>query len=100
LAERAREGKRDRGEVEAVVQATQLGAMVIVDDPWGRELAARNDLDHHGTLWVLQRFYDLGLVSSSASRSNFVSLRDRGIWLPWDKVNEFLVKINEQPLGP
>src|SRR5947207_2574918 len=49
LAERARQGMRDRGEVEAVVQASQFGAAVIVDDPWGRDLAARDDLDFHGT---------------------------------------------------
>src|SRR5438874_7389479 len=34
LAERVREGVQDRGEVEAVVQASQFGATVIVDDPW------------------------------------------------------------------
>src|SRR5262245_1889617 len=33
LAERRRLGRKDRGEVEAVVQASQLGATVIVDDP-------------------------------------------------------------------
>src|SRR5882672_7710612 len=49
LAERTREGMKDRGEVEAVVQASQVGATVIVDDRWGRKLAARVDLDHHGT---------------------------------------------------
>jgi predicted nucleic acid-binding protein len=41
LAERDREGTKDRGEAEAVVQAAQIGAMVIVDDQWGRELAAQ-----------------------------------------------------------
>ena len=34
-------GKKDRGETEAVVQATAVGATVIVDDPWGRRLAER-----------------------------------------------------------
>lgn len=56
LAERTRQGMRDRDEVEAVVQASESGATVIVDDPWGRDLAARDDLDYHGTVWVLQRF--------------------------------------------
>src|SRR5271166_2478970 len=53
LAERTRQGKRDRGEIEAVVQATQLGATVIVDDLWGRQLAERNELEFHGTVWIL-----------------------------------------------
>ena len=51
LAERTRLGTQDRGEVEAVVQASQSSATVIVDDPWGRELAKRDDLEFHGTLW-------------------------------------------------
>src|SRR5258708_1915875 len=90
LAERNRQGGQDRGEVEAVVQAAQFGAAVIVDDPWGRELAARDDLEFHGTLWVLQRFHELGLLSSTALRASFATLRQRGIRLPWDTVNELL----------
>jgi predicted nucleic acid-binding protein len=97
LAERARLGVKDRGEVEAVVQASQFGATVIVDDPWGRDLATRADLDFHGTVWVLQRFYQLGLLSSTLGQC-FAVLRDRGVRLPWDTVNELLVSIGEEPL--
>jgi len=91
---------KDRGEAEAVVQASQLGASVIVDDPWGRELAARDDLDFHGTVWVLQRFHELELITSSALRTNFLSLRDRGTRLPWETVNALLVGTGEEPLKP
>ena len=72
--------------------------MVIVDDPWGRMLAERSDLSYHGTIWVLQRFHELGLTSSSALRKNFVALRDRGTRLPWDTVDALLVEIGEEPL--
>jgi predicted nucleic acid-binding protein len=98
LAERLRQGKRDRGEVEAVVQAAQFGAVVIVDDSWGRELAERDDLEFHGTLWVLQQFHRLELLSSSDLRSCFVSLRDRGLRLPWETVNTLLLKLRQNPL--
>ena len=50
LAERTRERAQDRGEVEAVVQASEFGASVIVDDPWGRELSARDD-------WIFMELY-------------------------------------------
>ena len=98
LTERTREGMRDRGEAEAVVQAAEFGAMVIVDDPWGRELAERDDLDHHGTFWVLQRFYELGLMSAPALRVGFSMLRDRGTRLPWDIVDALLLQVGEAPL--
>jgi predicted nucleic acid-binding protein len=35
LVERRADGTSDLGEVEAVVQAAKLGAVVVVDDPWG-----------------------------------------------------------------
>jgi predicted nucleic acid-binding protein len=98
LAERVRQGMRDRGEVEAVVQASEFGASVIVDDQWGRKLATQYDLDHHGTFWVLQRFYDLGLRSAPALRISLASLRARRTRLPWKTVNAWLVQIGETPL--
>jgi predicted nucleic acid-binding protein len=97
LAERARLGVEDRGEVEAVVQASQFGAAVIVDDPFGRELAARFDLDFHGTIWVLQQLHQLRLLSSTLGGC-FAALRDRGVRLPWETVNEILAGVGEEPL--
>ena len=98
LAERRREGSQDRGEVETVVQASQLGATVIVDDPWSRELAARYDLEFHGTPWGLQRFQELELISSADLRRHILSLRQRGIRLPWATVDALLMKIGEERL--
>lgn len=98
LAERARHGMKDRGQVEAVVQASQTGATVIVDDRWGRKLAAHADLDHHGTFWVLERFYELGFVSAPGLRSQLVALYGRGTRLPWARVNSLMISIGERPL--
>jgi predicted nucleic acid-binding protein len=98
MAERTRLGARDRGEVEAVVQASQVGATVIVDDPGGRKLAERHALEFHGTLWVLQRFQELDLLTSAALRVAFFALRARGIRLPWDDVNTLLSRLGELPL--
>jgi predicted nucleic acid-binding protein len=100
LAERKVQGSKDRGEAEAVEQAAQVGAAVIVDDRWGRKLAENYALEHHGTFWVLQRFHELELLSSGSLRACFVSLRLRGLRLPWDLVNEFLKRIGEAPLPP
>jgi predicted nucleic acid-binding protein len=100
LAERDRQGMKDRGEAEAVVQAAQFGAMVIVDDPWGRKLALGYGLKRHGTVWVLERFFRLGLISAPRLRDSFVRLRDRGIRLPWKAVDKVLVSIGEEPVEP
>ncbi len=99
LAERTRRGSQDRGEVEAVVQAAQLGAAVIVDDQWGRELAELDDLEFHGTVWLLQQFHELQLIHTPTLRECFLELRERGIRLPWAIVNTLLVEIGESPIG-
>jgi predicted nucleic acid-binding protein len=98
FVERARSGAKDRGEAEAVVQASQFGAIVIVNDRWGEKLATLHDLETHGTLWVLQRFYELKFLSSTALRDCFGSLREIGLRLPWKIVDELLLKIGQPPL--
>lgn len=100
LLERSRLGGQDRGEAEAVVQASQLGAAVIIDDPWGRELAERYDLDCHGTLWVLEQLHNMRLLPSTRVRESVKMMHDRGIRLPWKAVDALLVRIGEEPLFP
>jgi predicted nucleic acid-binding protein len=94
-----RRTNRDRGEAEAVVQASERGAAVIVDDKWGRELAKNFGLECHGTIWILARFHELGLLTASDLRAHFHALRIRGVRLPWTEVNSLLSKVGEAPLG-
>jgi predicted nucleic acid-binding protein len=99
LLERDRRGTRDRGEAEAVVQASQFGAAVIIDDLWGRQLADRYALDCHGTLWVIEQLHEMQLVTSSRLRESLQTMRDRGIRLPWSAVDSLLARIGEEPLS-
>ena len=89
---------KDRGEVEAVVQATELGAMVVIDETWGRKLAERHRLDYHGTIWVLERLCDLKLLAPASVRQHLAELRVRGIRLPWRAANNLLERLGEQPI--
>ena len=94
-AERHSEGSKDLGEVEAVVQAAKLGAVVVVDDPWGRELAARYRLDHHGTLWILERLCELKLLLPAIAREHLLTLRELGIRFPLEAANSLLERLGE-----
>jgi len=98
LVERASRRHKDRGETEAVVQAASIGAMVIVDDPWGRDLAHRYSLEFHGTVWILQRFLELELVAPAALREGLVRLLRRGIRLPKDAIDSLLTSSGEAGL--
>jgi predicted nucleic acid-binding protein len=95
-AERHSEGSKDLGEVEAVVQAAKLGAVAVVDDPWGRELAARFRLDYHGTLWILERLCELRLLFPAVLREHLLTLRARGRRFPLDAANGLLERVGEQ----
>ena len=98
LIERVKQGMEDRGETEAVVQAAGLGATVIVDDPGGRELAERNRLDYHGSLWVMKRLWELELLSGPSLREGLLRLRRQGIRLPWLSANALLAECGQAPL--
>ena len=98
LVERTGKGFKDRGEAEAVVQAAQTGASIIIDDLWGRDLAASHSLSYNGTIWILKQLFDLELISASDLRNHFLSLRRRRIWLPWGVVNDLLLQIGELPI--
>lgn len=95
-AERHSQGSRDLGEVEAVVQAAKLGAVVVVDDPWGRELAARYRLDYHGTLWILERLCELQLLLPAVLREHLLTLQARGRYFPLDAANNLLERLGQQ----
>ena len=97
LIERSGQIRRDRGEAEAIVQATSVGAMVIVDDAAGRKLAARHALTFHGTLWVLEQLFDLRLLSATDLREAVLKLRQQEVWLPQPAMDDLLRKIGEAP---
>jgi predicted nucleic acid-binding protein len=98
LLERTRLGSEDRGEAEAVIQASKFGAAVLVDDPWGRKQAEKHNLDRHGTLWILERFCEMELISPSDLRSCLGSLLKRGTRLPLAEINDLLKRRREDPL--
>jgi predicted nucleic acid-binding protein len=98
LAERSRSRLVDRGEVEAVVQAATAGAMVIVDDRRGRDLAGNYGLECHGTLWILKRLWELELRTGSSVRQDLVKLLRRKARLPRAEVDAFLNDMGELPL--
>lgn len=98
LAERRARGTRDRGEAEAVVQASERAAAVVIDDPWGRRLSERFSLQTGGTIWILRRQHDTGLRTPSQVRADFVSLLARKIRLPKDAINVLLKEIGQEPI--
>jgi predicted nucleic acid-binding protein len=100
LAERVRTRTRDRGEMEAIAQAAKFSTAILIDDKLGRNLASRQSLEYHGTLWVLRRFRELDLITGSGLRVFLERLRKSGARIPVKEANELLIEIGENPFPP
>ena len=90
--------KKDRGEAESAVQASQLSAVVVVDDPWGRRLAESFSLEFHGTLWILERLHALELLPAAAVRQCLLRFKEARIRFPLREANRLLARIHEAPI--
>lgn len=89
---------RDEGEAEAVVQASERGAqMVLTDDALGREWAGKHSLECHGTIWVCRELRRTGYVREL--RPYFLRLIQRGRRQPLSEMNEFLREFSEREIS-
>jgi len=96
LAEEAvkKKPRQDEGEAEAIVQASQIGApVVIVDDKRARRWAEARGLRCHGTLWILERLREQELIGDL--RPLLTILRREQIRLLGPEVQRLLAKFNE-----
>jgi predicted nucleic acid-binding protein len=87
--------KKDLGEAEAVIQATEIPAsMVIMDDPLGRSWADGHSLDKHGLIWILRQLRQFGAILEL--KPYFRALESIEYRLPPDKVRDLLVEFAEE----
>jgi predicted nucleic acid-binding protein len=89
---------RDRGEAEAVIQAAERPAqLVLTDDPLGRTWAQRYRRDCHGTIWICYELRRTGFLTEL--RPYFVRLLDQKRRQPLKHMNEYLREIGEAPIS-
>ena len=95
LQERMYRGEgRDQGEAEAVAQAAQRSAqMVLVDDALGRSWAKAMALEYHGTFWIFEQLRAKGVVTQL--RPHFDELLRSQRRQPLVSMNEILRKYDE-----
>ena len=91
---RRRRPQADRGEAEAVIQATEVGAaIVLVDDPAGRAWAEGHRIEPHGMIWVLRQLRQIEVILKL--RPIIRKLNKSGYRLPKDEVNRLLAQFGE-----
>ena len=88
----------EQGEAEAVVQAAQRGAsVVLVDDQLGRKWAAEHRIECHGTIWVCFELRRTG--SLTELRSYYIRLLHSGRYQPREPMNAFLREFAETEIA-
>ena len=88
---------RDAGEAEAVVQAAQRSAsMVLVDDRLGRDWARRHSLECHGTIWLCRELRRTGFLRDL--KPAYVRMLRRGRRQPLKEMNSYLLEFYEPPI--
>ncbi len=99
LQERRFRGEgRDQGEAEAVAQAAQRSAqMVLVDDAFGRSMASSMSIECHGTLWIFDQLRTAGYVN--ALRPHFLHLLRSLRRQPLALMNEMLRRFGEAEIA-
>lgn len=86
--------KADLGEAEAVIQATEIEAeVVIVDDPGGRDWAIGHRLECCGMLWVLRELRRIEVISRL--RPALGLLQRKGYRLPKQGIIDLLLEFDE-----
>lgn len=88
---------RDQGEAEAVIQAAQRSAsMVLVDDRLGREWAKMHAAECHGTIWLCRELRRRGYLTEL--RPYFVRMIRHGCRQPFKEMNNYLREFAEPPI--
>jgi predicted nucleic acid-binding protein len=89
-----REGK-DKGEAEAVIQAAQRAAQMVLTDDWlGREWAEKHARECHGAIWICYELRRRGFLDEL--RRYFVRMLDLGRWLPLAGMNGYKKRVGRQ----
>lgn len=84
----------DQGEAEVIVLATEIGAdLVIIDETLGRRFAKHANLRVTGTLGILVKAKQLGLVDAISPLLD--AMQSQGIWIGERLKTSFLVTVNE-----
>lgn len=90
---------RDEGEAEAVIQAAQGTArMVLTDDELGRDWARMHTRECHGTIWICYHLRLNGFLIEL--RPYFLKMLQHRRRQPLPEMNQYLQELGESPISP
>lgn len=74
----------------ALSLARELSCPLVTGDNHLRKAALAEKVELKGTLWLMQRMIEKGIVSIDAATAAFKTMREEKRRLPWNKVKQML----------
>ncbi|MCG8378608.1 MAG: PIN domain-containing protein [Proteobacteria bacterium] len=85
--------KPSHNDLLALVLAKQEESPLLTGDSKLREAALAENIEVHGTLWLMEKLFDHDLISIEEAEDAYEDMRQDGRRLPWDEVDKQLEKI-------
>jgi len=80
--------KPSRYDCLALALATQEGCPLLTGDKYLRAAAEQENVEVYGTLWLIDRAVEHGVLSQEGARLAFCRMRQAGRRLPWSTVED------------
>ena len=74
----------------ALALAWQEECPLLTGDPKLRNAAVNEEVEVHGTLWLVEQVLNAGLIRPKRARQAYDAMREAGRRLPWEEVEEQL----------
>lgn len=74
----------------ALALAWQEECPLLTGDPKLRQAAEEEEMEVHGTLWLVEQMVNAGLIGPKRARQAYDAMRKAGRRLPWEEVDEQL----------
>ena len=81
-----------RNDLFALVLAQNQKCPLLTGDGALRKAAENENVEVHGTLWLVNEMYETGLISITEAESAFNTMRARGSRLPWKNIEKMIAK--------
>ncbi len=93
--------KPSRNDLFAMVLAQHQRCPLLTGDKDLRQAAKSEKIDVRGTVWLVKKMYEAGLISITEAESAFSAMRAKGSRLPWKEIEEMIEewKLEETPLN-
>ncbi len=84
--------KPSRNDLFALILAQHEKCPLLTGDGDLRRAANSENVEVHGTIWLVKEMYDSGLITAAEAETAFEMMRSNGSRLPWAEIERIISK--------